>query len=96
MKNIINRLYKVFIYLMIFLWGIITFTTAFDMHEHKIPFFVVLGGSAILLCLLCNVYNGLKKVSKKTINKLAFCLFAIVFTMMLMWGMNYQVVPSYD
>ncbi len=96
MKNLINGLYKVFIYCMLFLWGIITFTTAFDMHEHKIPFIIVIGGSIVLICILCNIYNWVKKLPKNTINKLAFCLFAIVFTSMLLWGINYQVVPSYD
>ncbi len=96
MKNLFNNLYKILIAIMIFIWGIITFSSCFHVYGHYYNPIIILLGGIILSLLIYNVYKLIKKIKPKYHDKIALSLFLISLVIMLVWGLNNEIVPAYD
>ena len=81
---------------MIALWGIITFSSCFHIYGRGYNPAIIIIGSIIVFSLIYNFYKLIGKTSTKNHDKIAFGMFAIVFSIMLLWGLNTQVIPAYD
>ena len=96
MEKIINKFYKAIIFIMIGILGIITFSACFHIYGRGYNPIIIIIGTIIVFTLIYNFYNLMGKTNTKNHDKIAFGIFAIVFTIMLLWGINTQVVPAYD
>lgn len=96
MKDAFNKLYKILIIVMLFLWGIITFSSCFHVYGRFYnPIAIFLGGFIILL-VIYNVYKLIKKINPKYHDKIALGMFLISLIIMLLWGLNNEIIPAYD
>lgn len=96
MKEIFNKLYKILIVVMVFIWGIITFSSCFAVYGHYYNPLAILFGGIILSLIIYNVYNLIKKINPKYHDKIALGMFLISLAVMLFWGLNNEIVPAYD
>lgn len=81
---------------MIALWGIITFSSCFHIYGRGYNSIIIIIGAIIVFSLIYNFYKLIGRTDTKKHDKIAFGIFAITFSLMLLWGMNTQVVPAYD
>ncbi len=97
-SNLCNTFYKILIKVMLFLWGVITLTTIFNIYNntYKLSAIVIIIGCIITLLSLTGIYRYLKRFDDRTIKKIALSLFIVILMTMLFWGLNYQVIPTYD
>ncbi len=96
MNKFFNEFYKIILGIMIFLWGIITFSSCFHVYGRSYNPAIIIVGSIIIFTIIYNFYKAVGKTNTKNHDKIAFGMFAIVFSMMLLWGLNTQIVPAYD
>ncbi len=96
MEKLINGFYKTIIIIMIALWGIITFSSCFHIYGRGYNPIIIIIGAIIVFSLIYNFYRQVGRTDTKKHDKIAFGIFAITFSLMLLWGINTQVVPAYD
>ena len=96
MEKFINKFYKIIILIMIALWGIITFSSCFHIYGRKYNPAIIIIGAIIVFSMIYNFYKLMNKTDTKNHDKIAFGIFCITFTLMLLWGLNTQVIPAYD
>lgn len=97
--NFCNKFYKILVSVMLLLWGIITCSTIFSIYNNEsyhLSTVIVLLGVVVVLLLLVVIYRFLSKYDERTIKKMALALFMLVFIFMVSWGLNYQIIPTYD
>lgn len=98
-NSLLNKLYKVFIMIMILIWTVITFTSIFKIYTndyYSLSSIVVLMGSVISIMSITLLYRFLGKMNAKQHTKIAVVGFFIVFLLMLLWGLNNRIIPTYD
>lgn len=96
MEKFLNVFYKTIIIIMIALWGIITFSSCFHIYGRGYNPLVIIIGAIIVFSLIYNFYKVMSRTNTKNHDKIAFGMFAIIFSLMLLWGLNTQVIPAYD
>lgn len=98
-KIVLNKVYKIFIVMMILIWSKITFTSIFNIYTNdsvSLSSLVILLGTFILLLLLVFIYRFIGKLSDKQHTKIAVIIFFLVFLLMYSWGLNNRLLPTYD
>lgn len=98
LKDVFNKLYKILLVVMLLLWGIITYSTVFNIYNSSLNLSstVILLGVMTLLSILLLIYRRLNNYTNVQHDKIAFAIFMIVFFVMGFWGINYQTLPTYD
>lgn len=98
-SSLLNKLYKVFLIIMILLWSIITFTSIFRIYtndNYSLNSMVVLIGSFISIMFITFLYRLLGKLNERQHSKIAVISFFIVFLLMSLWGINNRILSTYD
>jgi len=96
MKETFNKLYKILIIVMLFIWGIITFSSCFHVYERFYNPIAIFFGGFIILLIIYNVYQLIKKINPKYHDKIALGMFLTSLVIMLLWGLNNEIIPAYD
>lgn len=97
-----DKLYKVLTVIMLLIWLFITVSSicniypAFDNDIIKLsPVILFIGISSLILLLIC-IFNKISKYNTKTHNIIAIILCVIAFIIMIIWGLNYKSLFTYD
>jgi len=96
MKELFNRLYKVLIVVMIFIWGIITFSSCFHIYGRYYNPLIIILGAFLLFIFIYNINKLIRRINPKYHDKIALGMFILSLTLMLLWGLNNEIIPSYD
>lgn len=96
MEKFINKFYKMILGIMIILWGIITFSSCFHIYGRSYNPVIIIIGAIIVCTIIYNFYKLVSKTDTRNHDKIAFGIFAIVFSLFLLWSLNTQIVPAYD
>lgn len=96
MKQLTNKFYKIIVGIMIVLWGIITFSSCFHVYGRSYNPAIIIIGAIIFYLIIYNFYKAISKTTSEKHNKIAFGIFAIVLSLIMLWGVNTQIVPAYD
>lgn len=97
--DLCNKFYKILLKVMLLIWGIITCSTIFNIYNndsYRLSSIIVLIGCVVTLLMVTVIYRYLKQFDERVHKKIAFSSFIVIFILMLLWGLNYQVIPTYD
>lgn len=102
MNFIKEKGYKILLFIMLILWGYITYSTIFHIYpanyHDQINFskVVLILGTIILLLFLLAVYKAISKLKEKKHDLIAIILCIISFIFMCYFALNYKTTFRYD
>lgn len=101
MITIKNRIYKILLVILFITFFIISHATIFDIYTTeianiKLSVFLVLSGSFIYFLFLSLIYKATNKTNEKRCNIIVLLITFISFIILLLWGINHRILPTYD
>lgn len=99
--NLKNRAYKIFLVVMLLVWGFITWSSIFDIYPSisinvDLSAITILLGVCVTFLLLILIYKKIDKYSEKVHNRISYLLSVLAFLILCLWGLNNKILSTYD